>query len=836
MKAVVMAGGEGTRLRPLTTHRPKPLAPVLNRPIMEHILLLLRQHGITDIVVTLHYLADEIEGYFGDGSEWGVNIVYSVEDIPLGTAGSVKQAEEHLRDDTFVIVSGDALTDLDLTQALEYHRKKSSIATIVLSHVPNPLEFGVVITDDDGQIRRFLEKPSWGEVFSDTVNTGMYVLEPSVFDYMEPGRPYDWSQDIFPRLLGEGKPIFGYVMPDYWCDVGNLNQYREAQYTVLDGNTNVAISGEEQSGVWLGDGCSISPDAQIVPPAVLGRNVKVKSGAVVGPYTVIGDNAIIEEDAVVHRTVLWDNVYVGGDCKLTGCTVCSHVTMQQDCNVQEGAVIGERCRIERGSTIRTQIKLWPDKIIEAGSTVTMSLIWGQKWLGALFRDLGVSGIANIEVTPDFATKLGACYGAYLKRGSTVVTARDSGPAARMIKRAIISGLMSVGCDVIDMRSMPLPIMRHTLRGSIAAGGIYVRTSPANPRLLLIEFLDHDGIYLSKAAERKVETMFFREDYARVDVDQIGKLEFASRSIEQYHEDFARHIDAGPVRARSLKVVADFTFGRVAGMFPAVLGRLGCDVIALNAFVDYSKAPRTPDERRALLPNLSQIVQMLQADIGVMFENDGERLTIVDNTGRIIEGPDLLMLYAMLFARTHKGATIGVPVTAPSHIEAMLAEHKATVVRTKTDVRSLMAMTTTADHGKPQVDFAGDCEGGFIFSDFQPAFDSMFAFGRMLEMVSSTDKSVSELAEALPPVLQAQAVVRCPWEVKGRIMRELTREAEVTGDFDLTDGVKFFRNPSWVLVLPDAADPHFHVYAEGESEKAAKELVSEYVEKIERLRG
>jgi mannose-1-phosphate guanylyltransferase / phosphomannomutase len=260
------------------------------------------------------------------------------------------------------------------------------------------------------------------------------------------------------------------------------------------------------------------------------------------------------------------------------------------------------------------------------------------------------------------------------------------------------------------------------------------------------------------------------------------------------------------------------------------------VIALNAYVDYSKSPRTPDERRKLLPNLSQIVQMLQADVGVMFENDGERLTIVDDNGRIIEGADLLMLYSMVFARTHAAATIAVPVTAPSHLEAMLAEYNATVIRTKTDVRSLMAVTTSAEKKKPQVDFAGDCEGGFIFSDFQPAFDSMFAFGKLLEMISLTGDSVGILASALPPVLQAEAVVRCPWEMKGRIMRELTREAEGSGEFDLTDGVKFLRNPSWVLVLPDAADPHFHVYAEGDTEQVAKDLVSEYVAKIEHMRG
>ncbi len=835
MKAVVMAGGEGSRLRPLTARVPKPLAPVLNVPIMEHIIVLLKQHGITDIVVTLHYLADEIEGYFGDGSEWGVRLFYSVEDTPLGTAGSVKQAEEHLKDDTFLIISGDALTDLDITKAIAYHRKKEAMATIVLSHVPNPLEFGVVITDDEGRIRRFLEKPSWGEVFSDTVNTGMYILEPSVFDYMEMGGNYDWSQNIFPQILAEEKALFGYVMEDYWCDVGNLNQYREAQYTVLDGRTKIQIQGTEHAGVWVGEGAKIAPDAHVSAPSMIGKNVTIKSGAVVGPYAVIGDQGIIEEGAVVHRSVLWDNVYVGSGCNLTACTICSHVVLQSDCNVQEGAVIGERCRIERESTIRTQIKLWPDKNIEAGSTVTMSLIWGQKWLGALFRDLGVSGIANIEITPDFATKLGASYGAYLKQGASVITARDSGLPARMIKRAIISGLMSVGCDVLDMRSMPLPIARHTLRGSAASGGVYVRVSPHNPRLLLIEFLDKDGIYLSKAAERKVETIFFREDFGRADIEHIGNLEFSSRSVEQYHEDYARHIKSEAIVERHFKVVADFTYGRVAGVFPAVLGRLGCDVIALNAYVDAAKAPKTQNERLALLPNLAQIVQTLRADLGVMFENDGERLTLVDETGHIIEGDDLLAIYSVMVARSKPRAHVAVPVTAPSGIEHLVALHGGTVLRTKTDVRSLMAATTAQDKRSPAADFAGDGAGGFIFSEFQPAFDSMFAFGKMLEMLATSNLTLGELVGQVPASHVLRTSVKCPWEMKGRIMREITREAESSGAVEMIDGIKVHSDRGWALVLPDASDPYFHVYSESDNPDDARLLMESYVQRIESLR-
>lgn len=843
MKAVIMAGGEGTRLRPLTSHRPKPLTPALNMPIMEHIVLLLKQHGIKDIVVTLHYLADEIEGYFGDGSEWGVNMVYSVEDTPLGTAGSVKKAEEYLKGGPFLIISGDALTDINLHKAIQFHKEKGSMATIVLSHVPNPLEFGVVITDDDGRIRRFLEKPSWGEVFSDTVNTGMYILEPSIFEYMEPGGNYDWSQDIFPRMLAEGKPLYGYIMDnDYWCDVGNLQQYREAQYTVMDGQTRVRIGNAADSrgdGVWVGDGCEIDATAQIAPPVVIGRNCKIKAGAIVGPYSVIGDNSIIEENAVVHRSILWDNVYVGVESRLNACTVCSHTTIKQNCTIQEGAVIGDRCRIENDSTIRTQIKLWPDKIIEAGSTVTMSLIWGQKWAGSLFRNQGVMGIANIELTPDFACKLGASYGGYLKRGATVVVSRDSGPAARMMKRAMISGLLSVGVNVADLHSLPLPIARHSILGSQAGGGVHVRLAPNNPRMLLIEFFDDQGIYLSKNAERKVETIFFREDFRRVDADQVGELKDTGRSAEQYAEDFYRHLRVDEVRRRRFKIVADFAFGRLAGVYPTMLGRIGCDLIALNAYPDVQKTPKTPEARAALMPNLAQIVRTLRADAGVMFEADGERMTLVDENGGVIEGETLLAMMAVLKARTRPNARIAVPVNAPRMIEDLVALHDGTVIRTKTDARALMGVCA-AEPGHPgRADFAGDDAGGFIFADFQPSFDAMFAFGKLLEMLAVTDLKLSELANELPRACIARAVVRCPWEVKGRVMRVLTRESSALGDghrVELIDGIKIYHGADWVLVLPDASEPFFHVYAESDTVERANNLMCDYVAKIEALRA
>jgi len=214
-----MAGGEGSRLRPLTCNRPKPMVPVVTRPILEHILNLVKRHKISEVILTLQFMPAAIMNHFGDGSDFGVRMRYVVEESPLGTAGSVRNAAR-LLDEPFIVLSGDALTDFDLTSLMESHRASGAKVTLGLTRVPNPLEYGIVITAEDGSIKRFLEKPSWGEVFSDTVNTGIYVLNPDVLEFIPEGRQFDFSKDLFPRLLRDGRPLFGKVLDGYWCDIG----------------------------------------------------------------------------------------------------------------------------------------------------------------------------------------------------------------------------------------------------------------------------------------------------------------------------------------------------------------------------------------------------------------------------------------------------------------------------------------------------------------------------------------------------------------------------------------------------------------------------------------
>ncbi len=496
-------------------------------------------------------------------------------------------------------------------------------------------------------------------------------------------------------------------------------------------------------------------------------------------------------------------------------------------------MVGDRCHIEDGSTIRPLIKLWPDKVIEAGSMVTMSLIWGSKWQGALFRNLGVSGIANVEMTPDFACKLGASYGAFLKKGSTVITSRDSTLVCRMLKRGLIAGLVSVGVNVLDNEGMPLPVTRHTIRSTNAVGGIHIRLAPDQPSLALVEFFDKNGIYLSTNGQRKIETIFYREDFGRTDPDEVGAIQYVPRAIEQYSQDFFRLLNTQAVQKRGFRVVVDYAYNRISGVLPQMLGQLEADTIALNAYTDAKKSPKTAADRDVLVQNLSNYLLTLKADMGVYLGDDGERLTVVDETGHVFSGSDLLTAFALLVARAKPGSQVAVPVTAPSAIERILHEHGGSVMRTKTDVRSLMASVVEEKGG---LAFAGDTEGGFIFPEFHPAFDGLFSFAKLLELLAVQETTLSELCALLPKYYMASAIVPCPWEVKGRIMRILTAESEGTNT-ELIDGIKTYRDDgSWVLVLPDASEPNFRVYAEASNQDRANELVHRYVLRIGALKS
>lgn len=823
MKAVVMAGGEGTRLRPLTLNTPKPLVPVCNKPIMEHIVERLKACGITEHIATLYYLADEIQAYFGDGSPFGVNMEYSIEESPLGTAGAVRLLADKL-DDTFVIMSGDAMTDFDVTEAVDFHKKVGSMATIVLYRVETPLEYGVVITDEDGRIMRFLEKPGWGEVFSDTVNTGLYILEPEIFDYMEEGTKYDWSKDIFPQLLEEGKPLYGCVLGGYWCDIGNLKQYREVHHDALSGKIEIIPEGRQlKNGVWAGEGTQIASDAQIAGPAIIGANCHIKSGASVNQYSIIGDNCILDEKSQVTQTITWNNGYIGKKANVSNTVMCRNAVIGEDANIKDGAIIGDKCNIGSGTTVQQQVKIWPNKIITSGATINRSIVWGENWPGTLFSALGVKGLANVEITPEYAAELGAAYGATLPQGAHIIVSRSPHKVARLIKRALLSGLMSVGINAHDARITPIPLTRYLIHEQDALGGIHVRISPYEPEKILIEFFDENGVNINTGRERKIESTFSRQDYRRAEIANVGTINLEGGGLDTYIDNFLEYIDIEKITGRRFKIVIDYSHGSLSTILPPILGRLKIEAVSMNAFSDPSISPRASAMEAMGLEELGKIVKALGADVGFVVDGEAEKISVVDGSGRPVVSDRLLALMIELVAKVHENPVVATQIRAPYHVENLVKKYNGQCVYTVSNSRGLMTNVAY----KTKAHFAGDTKGGFIFPDFQIAFDAMVSIMKLLELKAAHDLSISELNSRIPEIFIESDTTTCTWETKGKLMRVLMEKFK-NHNTDFTDGIRLnLDEESWVLVRPDPTDPMVHIIAEGRDREQAAGLVKEY---------
>lgn len=824
MKAVIMAGGKGTRLRPLSCGLPKPMVPIANRPMMEQIMGLLKRHGFEEVVATLYYLPETIQNYFGDGREQNVELSYRIEERPLGTAGSVRNAKDFL-DDTFIVVSGDALTDIDLGAAIRFHREHGAIATLVLTKVKNPLEYGVVVTEPNGKIRRFLEKPGWGEVFSDTVNTGIYVLEPEIFSYFHDDEVFDFSKDLFPRILASGGPLYGYIADGYWSDIGNLEQYRQAHYDLLSGKINLVQPGQEIfPGVWAGEGAEIEYGAEITGPVYLGDYTKIRKGARIEPYTVIGAHGLVQNDASIKRSILWNHVYIGDGCEIRGAILANRCHLKGRVSIFEGAVLGEGCTVGTRTMINSGVKVWPDKQVESGSTLRESLVWGNRGARALFGNLGIEGTINVEMTPEFAAKLGAAYGSVIGAHAQVVLGTDSFKASRVIKRAFSAGLLSAGIDLFDLGTVAMPVTRYAVGTLGVKGGIQVRLSPSRPTDVLLEFIDEKGLNIPKSLERSVENAFFGEDFARASVEEMGDVAFVPRLIHHYLDGILQSASIQTIRNVRFRIVANYDAGTLSLLLPTLLERLGCQVIHGNQVDENTEGrPKTLKEILAALDFIGQQVAKEKADFGIVVDNNAERLILVDEKGELVKDEQFLALLSMMVLKYSTGETVAVPVTAPRIIEEMAREYNGKVIRTKADPRSLMEKVAQ--------------ERIFPTSDgknsYQPAFDALISLVKILELMAQEGVRLSDLIQMIPPVYTAQREVVCPWEQKGRVMRNLFEENK-DRDLELIDGLKVFHNDGWALVLPDAAEPVFRVYSESSSQEEADALTEMYMGRITEL--
>ena len=821
MKAIILAGGFGTRLHPLSCNIPKPMVLIVNKPILVHIIERLKQFGISEIIMLLYYRPEIIKEYF-EKNDFGINITYLEASEDWGTAGSARIVKDYIHN-TFLVINGDILSQFDFKNAIEFHKEKGGWGTILLTKVENPLRYGVVITESSGRIMRFVEKPRWNQVFSDTVNTGIYILEPQIFDYIPSDEEFSFSTNLFPLLLKKNVPLYAWQGKGYWRDVGNLAEYRTANIDFLK-----QLSKNASDGIIIGKNVEIHRSADLQAPLLIGDNTYIGAECFLSG-SIIGDNCTIDDKCEIHNSILWNGVRTKKRVQIDESIISKWVNIDEKAHLSSGVVISEECSIGYNSRIKNNVKVWPHKIIEPSAIISSNLIWGEKWSRSIFSPYGVIGQINVEVTPEFCSKLGVAYGSTLPKDAQVLLSCDAHKTSQMLKQALISGLLSAGISILDLNVNTLPVSRYKLKTFGEVGGVHIQHSPYEATEIDIKFMGERGLDLSSEEENSIERTFFREDFRRVHCNEIGKVHYNPRVRDYYKEGFLRYVDTKLIQRANYKIVIDYSFGTSVNIFPDILSMLGCEIISLDAYTDTARLPRFYQRLPNALKQLAEIVSTLKADMGFVLDISGEKVFIIDEKGNILNGDISLAVFVLLILRHYKSMnksiTIAVPITASHLIEQLAEEYNGKVLRIPANIRSMMEAAT-----RKNIDFVGGPKGGFIFPHFQIGQDGMISIVKLMELLKQEELSLNQLVELIPPMAMVRKHLSCPWELKASVMRRLT--IDIAGKYvNFIDGVKIFHNEAWVLIKPDANKSLFHINAEADTLEKANELAEHYINKL-----
>jgi mannose-1-phosphate guanylyltransferase/phosphomannomutase len=797
MKGVIMAGGKGTRLRPLTCNVPKPMVPLVQKPVMQYSIELLKKYGITDIAVTVQYLPDVIRDYFGDGSKFGVNLTYFEETTPLGTAGSVKQAEDFL-DEPFIVVSGDALTDFDLSAGVDFHNEKESLVTIFMKQVECPLEFGVIMTNEQDKIVRFLEKPSWSEVFSDTVNTGIYIMDPSIFSYIEKDQVVDFSKDVFPKLLAEQSAMYGYAADGYWSDIGNLKQYRQAHSDLLNRSLDANIQGTEiEPAIWVGENVIIEEGAKIEGPVSIGSNTIIRSGAHLSQHTVVGSNSTISNRASLKRSVVWSGSYLGDESELRGSTLCQGVTVGTKATLYEDAVIGHHTIIGEEVKIQPEVKVWPYKRIEEETIVPQAYVWNEVGPQSLLKGHRASGVANVELTPEDASKLGAAYGSLLNQGTKVIVASDNHPFSQVMKLSLIQSLQASGIHVIELGQTMLPILRSSVEMADAGGGIYLRLGDrSQEKQMVIEFFNEQGFPISTSEQRELEQVMAFQSYRRVAFDYVGEYQIDNELEERYTKQLLFEVNDDAIRNKKWKIALYDEAKEQHAYFSNFLSRLGCEVHPLSSQVN--------------VESMREFMKNNNLELGIMLGESGEFISLMTAEGELLTEEEQLTLFIYLQFEKGIRSELAIPLYGGSALEEVAAGYDKTLIRSKPSTRAMMESEGTVQ---------------------MMAYDAPYATVHLLDFLTKNNVTLTEVLNELPQQAIYKQEVDCNTQQKGIVMRKLM-ESLKGKNVELIDGMKVrHQEGSWTFIVPDQDQATFTVYAQSKDGAHAKQLAGEYIEQI-----
>ena len=700
----------------------------------------------------------------------------------------------------------------------EAHRRSGAAVTIGLTPVPDPLEFGIVVTDAEGRVERFHEKPSWGEVFTDTINTGIYVLEPEVLDEIPRGEPADFSQDVFPRLLDRGVPLHGYVLDGYWQDIGTLAQLRTANYDALEGRVQLEIPGIQlPGGVWAAEDASFAELEAVAGPAFIGPNCRIADATSIGPLTVLSRGVTVQAGARISRSLVGARVHIGRGAVVEGAILGSGCDVRRHAHIHEDVAIGDEATIGAEASVYPGVRIYPFKEIESGAQIHESVVWESRVTRSLFGRDGVVGRVDVDLTPEIAVRLASALGSALRSGSRVVVSRDGSDACRMIERALIAGLTSTGVHVADLRVSPSAITRHVLKTQGLGAGVHVGRSTDDPDVVEVRVFESPGIQMSDTLRKRVERNYSRQEIRRAPAAEVGSTTYPARVRESYAQDLLDVLDVARIRAAAPRVVVDYGYSAASFTLPLVAGPLGLDVVGLHGYL--ADVPPHPELATG---EAAAIVRAVGADVGAAFDRTAERIRLVDGRGEDVH-PELgLLAIVHLLALAGREGTIAVPITASRHVEEVAAGSGLSVRRTAHSIAALTAAAAEED-----VVFAGAPTGGLVFPDVVPGYDAVAALCTLLELLAVTERRLDEIVATLPQPTLISSALPCPLGAKAHAMRAVG-EALADREVDLLDGVKATDERGWVQVIPTVDTPALLVFAEGADTAVSESLAAEVV--------
>lgn len=771
LKAVIMAGGEGTRLRPLSLGNPKPMTPLLGRPVMEHIINLLKTHGITEICVTLCYKPQSVMDYFGSGDRLGVRLTWFTEDEPLGTAGSVKNCMEHLGGEDFLVIGGDCVCDLDLTALVDFHRERKAAATLGLYHHKTPLEYGLVLTGREGRVERFVEKPGWGEVFTDQINTGIYVLSPAAMERVPGGEVFDFGKDLFPALLREGTPLYGLPLEGYWRDMGDCKAYLDCVCDALSGKVRLDMGlPRRQAGVWSAR--PLPEGLNLVPPCWIGEGVTLGAGCLIGPHTVLERGASVGERSMVQRSVLLENATVGSRTTLYGAILCKDASARKGAVLNEGAVLGENALAEEEAVLLERVRLWPGQTAPAGCRLARSITSGSQKGTLRFGDNGtIRGVLGEDLGPEALLTLGSILGG----SGPVGLGCSPTPGAGMLARAAAAGVAAAGSEVLT-HALSSPVQ---LAGAAAAGqlpvSLFVEESGGT---VWLHFFDKDGLSLGRARERKLEQALLQGELRRVRGGKVGRMHQSDFTQERWARQTAAEAKLHrPALRRVVVAVSEDTPEDRA--LRAALSALGCKL------------------EKEFRPGI----------IAFRAGHGGFTLTAQDERGAVVDAGQLLTLITLIEMENGSGK-VAVPAGASAAVELVAAGYGGTVLRLDRDgeqARELYA-------AQPWLRQAPAAAVRIC--------SRMAVSGQKLEVLMGKTPRFSAWRREVP--LSSD---------RGRVMQAMAQEHART---PTGEGLRMRTGNGWVYLTPMARRSALRVLAEGPDLELASELCDFYAKRAAEL--